>query len=336
MIDALIDGDISPRLEAEIKDWLGGEANLPGKLKALETIYKESVHADPNPDPVVYDFYCRLAERLGFPQAVIPYQKRKWRLQARWILGRVAAVLLPLLFVAGAVYFYTGNQEQPIGENGERIEYTASNHSVKYIKLPDGSQVWLKSGVLSCPEDLSTERNIRLEGEAFFSVARDESHPFRVETDGLTVTVLGTEFQVNAHTGAPRVEVAVSSGKVQVDAAGASTPRILEHCDRLTYHRESGNIVQDLLEESHLTEIKAVQLHFDYVKLEDAFESIARYYGVDIVVNGAIPEHEALRVKFDGKDELNDVLFIIRQATMELFDYTISRDTVQVTARDAN
>ena len=83
---------------------------------------------------------------------------------------------------------------------------------------PDGSTVTLRphSRLVRLDDD---ERAYRLDGEAFFAVARDPEHPFSVEAGAGVVRVLGTRFDVS--TWGERTAVFVEEGRVEV-RGGAS------------------------------------------------------------------------------------------------------------------
>ncbi|RZK45458.1 MAG: hypothetical protein EOO59_21030, partial [Hymenobacter sp.] len=69
------------------------------------------------------------------------------------------------------------------------------------LTLPDGSQVWLNAASsLRFPVAFTgSERRVELTGEAYFEVAKDAKHPFKVAARGAEVTVLGTHFDVQAY-----------------------------------------------------------------------------------------------------------------------------------------
>lgn len=73
------------------------------------------------------------------------------------------------------------------------------------VGLPDGSRIWLNAGsTITFPEDFTdSNREVTLTGEAYFEVAnriyRGARSPFIVRTDGLTVSVYGTSFNVRAY-----------------------------------------------------------------------------------------------------------------------------------------
>lgn len=157
-------------------------------------------------------------------QKVIPLQKR-WPAWA-------AAALITLLAGAALLKFYARPTEtEPKSE--AKTETKALKHitntgkSKMTIHLEDSSTVVLlpQSSLSYYPSFGPSKRDIRLEGKAWFNVAKDPSRPFTVFADNIATTVLGTDFTVDALTG-QKVIVRLLSGKVVVRSAGASMPDV--------------------------------------------------------------------------------------------------------------
>lgn len=86
--------------------------------------------------------------------------------------------------------------------------------------LPDGSIIELNRGAEVSVNFTATERRVRLvQGEAYFTVAKDKAHPFIVSANGVDVRAVGTMFNVRMDTAA--VEVLVTDGRVQVNTPKA-------------------------------------------------------------------------------------------------------------------
>ncbi|WP_179351299.1 FecR family protein [Winogradskyella vidalii] len=96
------------------------------------------------------------------------------------------------------------------------ISHIAAKGEKKEVILHDGSVVTLNANSsISYSSDFTTNRNVKLKGQAFFKVKRDTLYPFTVNTDQIGVEVLGTSFDVNTNSySVPTVSVV--SGVVKV------------------------------------------------------------------------------------------------------------------------
>ncbi|MDR1381613.1 MAG: FecR domain-containing protein [Tannerella sp.] len=135
-------------------------------------------------------------------------------------LLRYAAVFI-LAFGAGlaAMYFHPRQVETETVENGvSYTEYTVPYGSRSMITLPDSSSIWLNAGSRLRYNSTfnQTGREVFIEGEAYFKVARNEEKPFYVKTSAATLKVLGTSFNIKAYAEEDNVETTVESGSVQV------------------------------------------------------------------------------------------------------------------------
>lgn len=88
---------------------------------------------------------------------------------------------------------------------------------IQSIRLPDSSQVWLNAAsTLRYARDFNGQRELYLEGEAYFDVTEDKAHPFTVHAGELTTTVLGTSFNIKSFSSESQNDITVIRGKVQV------------------------------------------------------------------------------------------------------------------------
>jgi transmembrane sensor len=83
------------------------------------------------------------------------------------------------------------------------------------LRLPDGTVVMLNSGsVISFPFSFTgSKREVKIEGEAYFTIAQDASKPFYVNTPKGQIRVLGTEFNINTYD--DREKVSLVNGSVR-------------------------------------------------------------------------------------------------------------------------
>lgn len=127
---------------------------------------------------------------------------------ALWL--RIAAVFVAVLGIAGVFLL---NKETAAPEL-----LTRNSHDKPLTdSLPDGSVIHLnRHSALTYAKDFADpeQRQVTLEGEAFFEVARDTSRPFIIQVNNVTITVLGTSFNVKSTN--KTTEVIVETGLVEV------------------------------------------------------------------------------------------------------------------------
>lgn len=107
-----------------------------------------------------------------------------------------------------------------------RADYATGTGESRTVELADGSQLQLNTDSAVQIRMSAGERQVRLlRGEGFFSVAKDPSRPFVVQSGDGWVKVVGTQFSVARRDAQTQVQVA--QGKVQV-SAGLGEPVYLE------------------------------------------------------------------------------------------------------------
>jgi ferric-dicitrate binding protein FerR (iron transport regulator) len=129
---------------------------------------------------------------------------------------RIAAIILLPLIIGGAVYFI---QAKHTSNNSVVWQTIVTPPGVKsHLQLSDGTLVWLNSGSsLKYPSSFSDKtRNVKLQGEAFFDVAKDAKHPFNVDLGKINIEVIGTTFNTINYEQEGQSEIVLTSGKVKL------------------------------------------------------------------------------------------------------------------------
>lgn len=149
------------------------------------------------------------------------------------------------------------------------------------LLLSDGTEVWLNAtSKLRFPFSFpGNKREVYLDGEAFFQVAKDDSKPFVVHTRQTDIQVLGTSFNVNAYNdGITRT--ALVSGAVVARADGKEVR--LRPGQEAVYKTDKGYDVRSFDESEVLAWMKGVYVFHNTSLLEIA-NVIERWYGVQVV-----------------------------------------------------
>ncbi|WP_257668124.1 FecR family protein [Parapedobacter tibetensis] len=196
------------------------------------------------------------------------------------------------------------------------------------LTLSDGTKVWLNAGsTLKYPSRFSgEERVVELIGEAFFEVEsinilgdRQGNHagkkdmresvksassvfhklPFKVITNGQTVEVLGTQFNISAYPDDPETKTTLVEGKVQValSPAGEPVPNSLREGRGRSVVLQPGtqsstggaDINISKVDVSPYIAWKDGLFHFDGTVPQDAFGQLSRWYDLEVAYEGKRP-----------------------------------------------
>ncbi len=130
---------------------------------------------------------------------------------------RIAALFI-LLFVSGGILSYLIFKPSEKATIITYSEIKAPLGSKSEVVLPDGSKVWLNAGskIRYQSSFNKKNRNIFLEGEAYFKVNKNKQLPFIVKTGDLNIVAIGTEFNVKAYNEDGIIETTLIEGKVTI------------------------------------------------------------------------------------------------------------------------
>lgn len=175
--------------------------------------------------------------------------------------------------------------------------------------LSDGTKICLNAGSkLEIINYKKNERRVRLYGEAYFDVTRDEMRPFIVETGKIAVRVLGTEFNVNSK--GDEHSVVLVRGAVQVDSQTDEETLSYRLVPGQRFSRNpsdgSGNIAQ-VTTEDYTSWINGY-LKFEKLPVGQVILKIQDYYGICIRHDGLPEDAYPITGKLDLRTRVDTAL----------------------------
>ncbi len=161
---------------------------------------------------------------------------------------------------------------------------------IGHVFLFDGTEVWLNSGSqLKYPNQFNTDnRDVYLDGEAFFKVTKNKKLPFHVKTGRVEVEVLGTSFNVSAYKEEQQFAVVLEEGSVKLNQAdGAEIARLIPgQMAEIDLSENQLNLKE--VDTSQYTNWKDGTLEFHGEELESVFQKLERWYNVEIQIEDPI------------------------------------------------
>jgi transmembrane sensor len=191
------------------------------------------------------------------------------------------------------------------------------------LTLPDGTKVWINAASkLTYPTAFSgPDRELTLEGEAFFEVSKDMEHPFIVHTKGMDIKVLGTSFNVNNYD--PVAVTTLVQGKVSVN--GQSSTVTLEPGEQSRLDRTAGTLGKAKVNTKTFTAWKDGSIYMDDLSFGKIAEMLSRDY--DYVLQFEDPSLQKLHFTIDmaSTSDLQSVLDHISSTTEGIHFQTVGR-----------
>lgn len=157
---------------------------------------------------------------------------------------------------------------------------------IYHLTLSDGTKVTLNAATrLRFPFHFSgVTREVFLDGEAYFSVAKNADRPFIVHTPLTSIRVLGTKFNVNTYQ-KDAVNTCLVEGRVRTQANDGQGPALeLKPGKEAHYEQKAGFKVASFDPEEVLSWIQEVN-YFHNLPLPELAELITRYYGVPVILD---------------------------------------------------
>jgi transmembrane sensor len=196
---------------------------------------------------------------------------------------RIAAVFLLIALSIGVFYTWRSEKNAVAPPATTFLVEQTPRGQKSIVELTDGTKVYLNSNTrMSYPNKFSgAQREVSLEGEAFFEVAHDASKPFVVKTAVSTTQVLGTSFNVSAEEN-KNTAITLITGNVNVETTQNKTN--LTPGEQAIIDIQSKNLRTQSVDVEEIIAWKDNILVFKQTSLHEAAEKLEKWYDVDIEI----------------------------------------------------
>jgi len=229
---------------------------------------------------------------------------------------KYAAIIV--LIAVNAWLLYNRNSEDKIVLQNI-IEAPEGQHV--HITFADGTEAWLSPRtVVKSPERFGKkERLIELDGEGFFSVAKDQRRPFIVRTGQYDVKALGTRFNVFAYSASPRFETNLVEGKVAVVAHdNPDSPIILSPGHSVIFKNDIMRLTSTPFDNEDY--LKKGIFTFRNKPLVDILDYLSLWYNINFEIETSLP----LDRLYSGKVRQSDDVKVILKALQDIHPFNFN------------
>ena len=256
--------------------------------------------------------------------AFVHYKRKSaYRQQVRTCCRYAAAILLLIVSSSVLTYWLMRSDDSPALPLTYNTLYTPAGQRAQLV-LQDGTEVWLnaKSKLVYPSRFEGKSRNVTVEGEAFFKVAKDSVKPFIVSAGEVEMKVLGTQFNVYSYPETGYVETSLLEGAVKVFFTGKEREGVvLKPNQQVTVSGEEMKVEPIARKERFLW--REGIYAFENEPLIHILKKLELYYDVRIIVEDSSLFKDTYTGKFRQRDSLDDIFCVLQR----IRNFKVERDT---------
>ncbi|QIL40385.1 DUF4974 domain-containing protein [Pedobacter sp. HDW13] len=304
-------------------------------------------YATQNPDKLKY--MDEAAERIQNLQLLLLSEKLKPRAVAslkqylhkdkqRPVLWRyIASAAAALLVLTAAIFLFYRLQHQEHQSDLAQFSthkyfYQAGANQRKAINLWDGSFVILdKNAKLYIDSTFgNVDRSMHLSGVAYFKVAKDKAHPFKVYTGDYVTTAVGTSFKLETNNPLKKLKVELEEGKVTVAKRKGNLWNLLATLnpkESISFGNRLNLLQNQRFSVQNFNKWKAQEIIFKNAPLREVLLQLEIYYNVAI----DLEDSDAGKETFNGTfrhDSIKSVLEMLCFSVNKHYKFTDSNHII--------
>lgn len=307
ILQRYVEGNVNPEEIIAVVDWLDADENNVREFMALHKLNDISL--------------------LNQPDNRADNQKKKRTVSFRKIgyeLAKIAAILI--IFWGGTKLFETNTTEESIITY--QTLYVPAGQRAELI-LPDSTRVWLNAhSKLIYPVSFGKgNRQVELNGEAYFDVVHNEKQPFIVKTRQMDIQVLGTEFNVTSYSS--DFEVSLLKGCIELSSPNLSSTYRMKEKEHIKL--KNNKLIINNITDYDYFRWKEGLICFNNESVATIIEKLKLYYDINIETHNKKFLNSRYSGKFRTKDGIEQVLKVLQ--IEHKFSYTKNNDLNLITIK---
>jgi ferric-dicitrate binding protein FerR (iron transport regulator) len=181
------------------------------------------------------------------------------------------------------------------------------------IVLSDGTKIMLNAGTLLTYPPVFTGKNreVEIEGEAFFEVTPKASQPFIVKAGNIRIQVLGTKFNLKAYEEEKNIEVTLEEGSVEIRLENQEDCLQIKPNQQILFDKTSQTFSKKQVNTNHYTIWKEGGFYFNRMTFDDISRQLERHFNVHININSEQLKQVVYSGDFVHKESLEQILKVM-------------------------
>jgi len=199
-------------------------------------------------------------------------------------------------------------KEQFFSGPGEMAkEFVVPKGRIETVTLADGSIIRLNadSKLTVAPGFNAKNRQLTLEGEGYFKVAKNAKLPFVIRTGKVKTTVVGTVFNLKAYPETESIRLTVIEGKVRFEKQNKGL--LLEANKAATYQKATSSFKKEAFDKEKALGWQRGKLVFDNIPFSEALRMIERRFNI-VTSDQSGSGNRLVKITFDANEKAETIL----------------------------
>ena len=302
--------EISEKEQAELDVWLADVENH-ARFQSWQSLWLSIMEENMRYVSNVDALWKRMEERMR------KAEPRMFKLSLRSFRLYIAAVAV-LFFL---LFSFAGYMTAEWYKASDAVLAYSSLNGKSRICLPDSTFVWLNAGstLEYFVSRWTKERNVRLDGEAYFEVTHNEDKPFVVQTNKCNVEVLGTKFNVEAYSDSEDFCTSLIEGSVRVSDKGNPSETLVlapnQQVSLINGHLQSKSIA-----DFDPFRWKEGLICFKDMNFKELMSRFEKCYGIHVIIENPKLTDYICSGKFRISDGIDKALHILQKDAKYTFE----------------
>lgn len=257
----------------------------------------------------ILDRGCQRITDGVFPK-LEPRKSEKVERERRILLAplyKYAAVAAVLLITAFSVIYFgdigKGSKKEPVANNegSNNMIILSAEDGIRHATLPDGTSLSINKGSKVSYDEQAFNRKKRevwIEGEAYFDVARNPEKLFIIHNENLQTVVRGTSFNVKAYEELSEMSIAVRTGKVEVQENDRIIATLTPN-RQLVYAKSDGSVHESTISWEDAGAWMDSRLVLQNAGIDEFLLRVRQLYDIEIILDNDVLRNERVVVSFE-------------------------------------
>lgn len=252
--------------------------------------------------------------------------ERQKVIRTRWIRYASAATIAILIGFSG--YWMGGRKSVTPVQNYSYI----TGNSISSFELPDGTRIDLNKNSTLSYSSLYGEkvREVTLEGEGFFTVAKDKAKAFVVDLNGSKISVLGTVFNVKNYKKENITTATLVEGAIRFETPEQQV--LLKPDQQLVFDKSSNQIEMKTVSSELVTAWKSRLIKYRSIPFREFLDMLKDQYEVEFILSDEVLANQQVTGSFDASLTVDQILDLMKKNLS--FKWKIQSDKYVINASE--